>query len=107
MHIFTVAFTRAQARRVLDEKGILILSWTSDVRKGKVVKGWQDRTDTQQIEMVKKMLTSVGMHETTLRVDISGPTSGPKLYVISGSPTQKTLSEKVGRLFFRLPLFLS
>jgi hypothetical protein len=45
----------AQARRVLKNSGAIVVSWTSDPVDGKAVKGWQDRTDTQQLDMVKQV----------------------------------------------------
>jgi hypothetical protein len=38
-----------EARRVVSDDGVVIVSWTSDCRKGKVVKGWLDRSEDEQV----------------------------------------------------------
>lgn len=78
-----------EARRVLTDKGVLSVSWTSDCREGKIVKGWMDRSGDEQVDLVKELLILSGMHPTSLRVEVSGPTNGPKLFLVSGSPAAK------------------
>jgi SAM-dependent methyltransferase len=77
-----------EARRVLAPEGILALSWTSQPCQAKAVAGWAARSEAEQVELVKASLLQLGFHPRSLRVDISGPTGGAKLVVVSGSPAE-------------------
>lgn len=42
---------------------------------------------SEQVTLVKDLFAAIGLHEKSTRVDVSGPTDGDKVFVVSASPT--------------------
>ena len=54
---------------------------------------------SEQLAMVKEAFVEVGMKQESLRVDVSGPTDGDKLFVVSASPSLPKAKEPAGQSF--------
>lgn len=52
---------------------------------------------SEQLAMVKEAFVEVGMKQESLRVDVSGPTDGDKLFVVSASPSLPKAKEPAGQ----------
>eukprot|EP00287_Rhodomonas_sp_CCMP768_P002121 CAMPEP_0196735744 /NCGR_PEP_ID=MMETSP1091-20130531/14060_1 /TAXON_ID=302021 /ORGANISM="Rhodomonas sp., Strain CCMP768" /LENGTH=415 /DNA_ID=CAMNT_0042079409 /DNA_START=33 /DNA_END=1280 /DNA_ORIENTATION=- len=75
----------AQGVELLTEDGVLVVSWSSSVRAEKATAGWLRMDTAQQLDFVKHLLVSAGLSSSSLRVDVSGPTHGDKLCVVSAA----------------------
>jgi len=85
----------AEAARVLRPGGSFILSWTSRSQfPDKQVLGWANRTSTERTAMVKEMLAQAGFSPESVRLDVSGPTTGSKLYLVSACTPAREVEGK-------------
>lgn len=72
-----------EARRVVSDEGVVLVSWTSDCRKGKVVKGWLDRSGDEQVCFVYLLPLCFNFSQTPPFPAISRPlplSNQPSLY---------------------------
>jgi len=86
----------AEAARVLRPGGSFIISWTSKASfLDRQVQGWGNRTSTERTALVKELLDKTGFNRESVRLDVSGPTTGSKLYLVSActSPSEQGRAE--------------
>lgn len=76
-----------QGARMLSENGVLLVSWTTSVREAKVTRGWASMDSAEQLDFVKQCLVAGGLSAESLRVEVSGPTHGEKLVLVSAANT--------------------
>lgn len=77
-----------EACRCVRADGVVALSWTSNsLHQERMTPAWRAMSGSEQVTLVKELLAQAGMHPQSLRVDVSGPTDGDKLFLISASPS--------------------
>ena len=54
---------------------------------------------SEQVALVTEAFVEAGLKKESLRVDISGPTDGDKLFVVSSSPSLPKPKEQLGQSF--------
>ncbi len=76
-----------EACRCVQTDGVVAFGWTSNSQHAeKMAPAWRALSGSEQVTLVKELLTEAGMHPQSMRVDVSGPTDGDKLFLVSASP---------------------
>jgi SAM-dependent methyltransferase len=84
-----------EACRCLNKAGVLVISWSGNsLHQDRMVSSWRKLTGSEQVGRVKELFAGAGLSGQSLRVDVSGPTEGAKLFVVSGSPTPPPQQER-------------
>ena len=83
-----------EARRCLKDDGLISVAWTSNSpHTQRMARAWRDCTGSQQVALVKELFKTIGLNMQSLRVDVSGPTDGEKLFLVSASPSEPKKSK--------------
>ena len=81
----------SEARRCVKADGVAAFAWTSaSLHEKQMAPAWREMSGSEQVTLVKKMLAGAGMNAQSVRVDVSGPTDGDKLFLVSASPSAPT-----------------